>query len=58
MSYLTAGSVSGAQGKNPEEFEQLLWIALDRHTAESSQCTFSITGGELDLLFLQEPPKT
>lgn len=57
MSYLTAGSVSGAQGKNLEESEQLLWIALDRHTAERNQCTFSIAGGELDLLFLQELPK-
>lgn len=58
MSYLAAGFVSGAEGKNPEEFEQLPWIALDRHTDGHNQCTFSIAGGELDLLFLQEPPNT
>lgn len=57
MSYLSADSASGAQGKNLVEFEQLLGIALDRHIAEHNQCTFSTAGGELDLLFLQEPPK-
>lgn len=57
MSYLTVGSVSGAPGRNPEEPEQLLWIALGRHTVVHSQYTFSITDGELDLLFLQELPK-